>query len=458
MNKLVLVEQAAQALARHVAASAPLEEGAFCLLRQGRTATGSRLLATHVILPPRGAWERQGRDQLRPSAQWISAAISRAITERAGLLFVHSHPDERFPLGFSLADECAFVALARDLAPMLDGPFAAAIVHPEGWAGTVWVDGVLQPIDSVVSVGRTLRFLSPVSRSADAEMDARQRDALGVVHDRLHHLTVAVVGCGGLGSPIAEQLVRMGVAAVLLVDHDRLDTPSNVRRVFGSTAANLGAVVPPPKVEVVGKHLDQLGLGVRVQRVFGDVRTEPVFRAVLDADIVLNATDTHGSRAIVNELASTYLLPVIDVGVRVGSKANNLLTGLVAEVRILTPTTPCLWCRNTISADVIRAENLPEQERWKLEQEGYVVRGTGDPVPSVVALTVLGSGLATCALLALLSEEGEVAPTGYLVDGFLGDAFEVGPTSRLPECRCARLVGFGDNASVPFIAPDLVLA
>jgi molybdopterin/thiamine biosynthesis adenylyltransferase len=212
----------------------------------------------------------------------------------------------------------------------------------------------------------------------------------------------------------------MGAAGVLLVDHDRLDTSSNVRRVFGSTAASLRSAVPPPKVEVVGKHLEQLGLGVRVQRIDGDVRTEPVFRAVLDADVVLNATDTHGSRAIVNELASTYLLPVIDVGVRAGSKANNLLTGLVAEVRVLTPTTPCLWCRNTISADVIRAENLPEQEWRKLEKEGYVLRGTGDPVPSVVSLTVLGSGLATCALLALLSEEGEVAAAGNFVDGFLG--------------------------------------
>jgi hypothetical protein len=77
-----------------------------------------------------------------------------------------------------------------------------------------------------------------------------------------------------------------------------------------------------------------------------------------------------------------------------------------AEVRVLTPTTPCLWCRKTIDADVIRAENLPEQERRRQEREGYVVRSVGDPVPSVVALTVLGSGLSTCALLTLLSEEG----------------------------------------------------
>jgi molybdopterin/thiamine biosynthesis adenylyltransferase len=43
---------------------------------------------------------------------------------------------------------------------------------------------------------------------------------------------VGVVGAGGLGSPIAEQLARMGVAELTLIDDDVFDTPSNVRRVF----------------------------------------------------------------------------------------------------------------------------------------------------------------------------------------------------------------------------------
>jgi molybdopterin/thiamine biosynthesis adenylyltransferase len=73
------------------------------------------------------------------------------------------------------------------------------------------------------------------SRELVPGLDARQRDALGGVHDQLRHLSVGVVGCAGLGSPVAEQLVRMGVAEIVIVDPDVLDTESNVRRVFGST-------------------------------------------------------------------------------------------------------------------------------------------------------------------------------------------------------------------------------
>lgn len=454
INRLALLEDAAQVLARHLEASAPNEDGAFCLVRAGKGIQGSRLLVTEAILPSPGSWEIQTPHNLRPSAQWVSAAVSRAVDAGTGLLFVHSHPNERFPQGFSPVDADAFASLAQTLAPMLDGPFAAAIVHPNGWSGVVWIDGTIVPVERVVSVGRTLRFLSPVPIQPVSEIDSRQVDALGVVHNRLRNLTVGVVGCGGLGSPTAEQLFRMGVNSLVLIDPDRLDTPSNIRRVFGATTKHLRAKVPRPKVRVVERHLNSIGLETSIRAVRGDVRVERIFRELLDADVVLAGTDTHGSRAVVNDLASTYLLPVIDVGVRVGGKSDRRLCGLLAEVRVLTPNTPCLWCRRTISADVIRAENMPEDERRQLEREGYVVGGVGDPVPSVIALTVLGSGLATCALVTLLAEEGEVAPPGYWVDGFLGDGRMVGPQEPLADCRCRERVGLGDSAPPPFIAAE----
>lgn len=142
---------------------------------------------------------------------------------------------------------------------------------------------------------------------------------------------------------------------------------------------------------------------------------------------------------------------MIDVGVRAGAKHKNRLCGLVAEVRVLTPTNPCLWCRKTINGHAIRAENLPEAERRKLINEGYLTGVFGEPEPSVVALTVLGSGLMTCALLTLLSEEGEAVPSGYWVDGFLGDARETEPKEPVPGCRCRTNLGLGDCASPPFL-------
>jgi len=449
MIRLAILEETARAIKDYLLRGDGLEHGAFCLVREGKGHGGIRLLVGEVLLPPPDAWEYQGPGILRPSARWVSAAISHAIGARSGLLFVHSHPDPGYPLGLSPQDVASFHSLAETIAPMLSGHFTAAVVHPQGWAGVLWSGNQIVPIDCIVSAGRTLCFLSPIRELESSALDTRQRDALGVVHDQVGNLTVGVVGVGGIGSPIAEQLVRMGVAEVVLLDHDLLDTDSNVRRMFGARIADLHT--RNPKVSVMCRHLKGIGLNVRIRALKGDVRTEAAFRHLLDADIVFSATDTHGSRAILNELASTYLLPVVDVGVRVSAKTDNRLSGLVAEVRVLTPTTPCLWCRRTINADVIRSENLSAEERRHLERENYVVSGVGKPAPSVVPLTVLGSGLATSALLALLSEEGEVAPSGYWVDGFFGDSHVSGPDQPRPDCRCRQQLGLGDFAAPPFM-------
>lgn len=450
MIRLVLLAQGAERLTEHLAASSPLEEGAFVLVRASRGARGVRLVASDLILPDGDAWERQGEDVLRPSAVWLSAAISRAIDEDSGLLFIHSHPRNEHPPGLSALDLAAFDELAATIAPMLDGPFAAAVVHEKGWAGTVWEDGEARPIERIVSVGRSLVDLSPLPEFASTPLDDRQRDALGIVHDRLRALTIAIVGCGGLGSPIAESLVRAGVAEVILIDHDFLDTDSNVRRVFGSTIADLHTTTPTPKVDVVGRHLARLGLPTQIRRVHGDARSQEAVRHMLDADVILSATDTHGSRAAVNDVALANLVPLIDVGVRVGSRG-AALNGLAAELRLVTPDRPCLWCRGAIHADRIRAENLPEEERRALEDEGYVIEGVGDPVPSVVALTVLGAGMATSALLALLSEDGDVIPSGYWFDGMFGDARETDPREPLPNCRCRTLLAQAGQAAIPLL-------
>lgn len=449
MIRLAIHETVSEDLEARFAKSAPREDGSLHLLRVGRGVVGRRLVVGEA-LGPHGAWEQQTAQSLRPSARWLSAAVSAAEEARAGLLFAHSHPEERGLPRLSAQDESALESLGGTFGHLLEGPLAAVAVAPGGWTGAQWTPEGLRPLGTIAAVGRGVRILSaPTSPSpGDRELDARQQDALGDLHMHLRELSVALVGCGGLGSPLAEQLVRMGVRRLILVDHDRLDTESNVRRVVGSSRAHVRS--RPAKVDVVGGHLNRLGLGTKVERVQGDVTCEATFRHLLDADLVVGATDTHGSRAIINELPSTYLLPVIDVGVRVGKRSDGALAGLVAELRLLTPDRPCLWCRDVLDPDMIRVEKLPPAERRKLEREGYLTGTLGESAPSVTALGVLGSGMAGCALLGLFSSEGHRLSSGWIFDGLYGDAFASAQESEPRDgCRCREQLGCADLSPPP---------
>ncbi len=446
MIKLVIPEDLFGPLECHIASRGHVEEGAFLTVMIGRTASGMRLIGRELVMPEAGDWERSDSDLLRPTAKYVSRAISVALQARAGLLFVHSHPDPDHPAGLSCQDRRSLHALASVIKPMLRAPFGVLAVHPSGWAGEVGTASGVRLIDRVTSLGRILRFHDVHGSVDSSELDARQRPMLGPAHERLRNLRAGVIGAGGIGSPLSEVLARVGVQEVTLVDPDVVDDPSGVRRVFGSSIRDLTETIPRRKVDVVGRHLDGLGL-TRVRRLFGDVRETTIVRHLLDCDVLLCTTDSHGSRAILNDLAVAYGVPLLDVGVRAGVDAEGWLAQLVSEVRVVTWDTPCLWCRNVLDGRVIREENLPEADRELLEQEGYTVGRTGRPEPSSAPLTVLAAGQIACALLTLLSDRGREAPSAYLMDA-LNPFLHVLPEEVSAGCRCRTIAGLGDRAFI----------
>lgn len=70
----------------------------------------------------------------------------------------------------------------------------------------------------------------------------RNRATIGVSDQlALHRSCVAVIGCGGLGGYIVEQLARVGVGKIVAVDPDRFEE-HNLNRQLLATTENLGAL------------------------------------------------------------------------------------------------------------------------------------------------------------------------------------------------------------------------
>src|ERR1700730_12990237 len=104
MYRLVIPMNLWQQLHAHFLAGKSQEDGAFLLIRSGRTASGKRLLAHALLLPPEWRAQHRGADNLRPSSQWLSAVIGSAIATHSGFAFIHSHPGDRHPPDLSQID------------------------------------------------------------------------------------------------------------------------------------------------------------------------------------------------------------------------------------------------------------------------------------------------------------------------------------------------------------------
>jgi len=438
MSYLAIPGRVAACLREELLSTAPLESGTFCLLETVRLGDTVR----HVLGRPLATaepWIEQATERLTPSSRAISQAISAANEVGVGLAFVHTHPaDDSAPV-LSRIDQATTVRLGAAFAELLDGQFASVVLGPGGFGGALATDGRIEPFERIAVAGRHVETWGPRLAGPDAVLDDRQVRALGPLGQaQLRDLRVAVVGAGGLGSPTAETLVRMGAGRVTLVDFDILDTPSNARRVFGIGRSDVRRDGTHAKAEAVAAALQRLDLGGTVEAVVGDVRAPDVRRHLLDADLVINGTDTHSSRAALTELAVRAAIPIIDVGVRVGARNNGTLDALRLERRVLLPDGPCLWCWNRLSAEQVRTELLPDAERESLAAQGYVTGDAGAPVPSVAALTVAAAGAATSVMLGMVTGAFDVAPLASGLDALSLEPHPIGGDEPDPDCVCAR--------------------
>jgi len=209
----------------------------------------------------------------------------------------------------------------------------------------------------------------------------------------LGDLRVTIVGAGGTGSAVAEQLVRLGVRRLLLIDNDEL-SESNVTRVYGSTLRDVGR----PKVDVLHDHLTAIAPGLHCATIRGMITVQSVAKLLCGSDLVFGCTDDNAGRLVLSRISTYFLLPVIDLGVLISSDAEGNLQGIDGRITTLTPGAACLVCRNRVDLARAAAEMQTPEERRRLVDEGYAP-ALGAVEPAVIAFT---SAVAAAAVNELL--------------------------------------------------------
>lgn len=117
---------------------------------------------------------------------------------------------------------------------------------------------------------------------------------------------VAIVGCGGLGGYIAEELARLGVGRLILIDGDRLEV-SNLNRQIMATELNLGQW----KVEAAKERLKSVNSEIQVDIVknwFEESKGPEWFH---DVDLVCDALDSLKMRVELERVCHNMNLPLV---------------------------------------------------------------------------------------------------------------------------------------------------
>ena len=355
---LVLPQQIADELLDAVANE--VESAGVLLAKPVETPRGDmRLLARSMHWVPEDAYRERNDRSLSISSHGYIYALAAAETDSAVPIWLHTHPGDESTPRPSEYDEVVDQELSDLFRLRAGSPYYGAVVVAQS-DGNFCFTGHLESacsrsdIDRLWVVGRRFRFDRNWLHDTSppwTQFDRNIRAFGGEIQEVLGDLNVAVVGCGGTGSAVIEQLVRLGVRHFLLFDPDEL-TESNLTRVYGSFPENVGE----PKVELSAAHVKRIAPDAEVVAIQSKITLEDTARLLLDADVVFGCTDDNAGRLVLSRVATYLMTPVIDCGVLLSSGNDGLLEGIDGRVTVLAPGAACLVCRNRIDLERAVAE------------------------------------------------------------------------------------------------------
>ncbi len=435
---LTFLEYQFDALTAHLFSTTGVERAAFLLGRQAVTPNQTKLLVRSVI--PVEASDIIEASKVHMSIK--SSAYLRVMKEadRTGqsFLFVHSHPSG-FPK-FSAQDDTEELALFKTAYTRIHNESVhASLVFSDrnSICGRVWLPNqTTSAVSSIRVIGRRFQFIYPdATEEAPMEYFDRQARAFTAeIQKILKQLHIGVVGSGGTGSSVCEQLIRLGVGKLTVIDGGTFEK-SNVTRVYGSSVFDENL----PKANIIARLAASIGLGTKIDHIHGHLSHRSVCRKLLDCDLVFGCTDDEWGRSILNRLQIWYYIPVFDMGVQIDTDKDKI-RGIQGRVTTLMPGAACLFCRKRISADRVRAESIAASnpdEAARLRKEGYLAN-IDERAPAVVTFTTAIAASAVSEFLHRLTGfQGAERQSTEIIHFFDQSRMRTNATAPTDGCFCA---------------------
>ncbi len=228
-----------------------------------------------------------------------------------------------------------------------------------------------------------------------------------VGQQRVGNASVAIVGCGALGSVQAEILTRAGIGRLRLIDRDFVEF-SNLQRQFLFDESDARDALP--KAVAAARRLGRINSNVTIEPMVADLTASNADELFEGIDLILDGTDNFETRYLINDVtASGSVARTWVYGAAVGSYGIKLA---------ITPgQTACFRC---IYPDP------PQGAQPTCETAGVLgpVTATIAALQSADALKILAAGTPT--VVARLTT----------IDVWTGEIRQLDPPARDPDCPC----------------------
>ena len=159
----------------------------------------------------------------------------------------------------------------------------------------------------------------------------------------------ALVGLGGGGSHIAQQLAHIGLGNFLVIDPDFIDD-TNLNRLVGATMEDVR--LGTAKIDIaerVIKAVNPAAETIKRRANWTEVTAE-----LRDVDVIFACVDSIGCRSELEGFARRFLIPLIDIGMDVHESSGEF--SISGQVMLSMPGKPCMKCMGLVTDEALAKE------------------------------------------------------------------------------------------------------
>jgi hypothetical protein len=402
--KLRLTETDRAALERHLLPGDGLEAVAVALCGRRRSEAHHCLVVRSVVPIPYDECKVRTPDRVTWSTQRLIPLLEEAARDDLAILKIHSHPGGYSQ--FSSIDDESDSDVFNSVFGWTDSrcPHASAVMLPGGrmFGRAILRDGTFQQLDSILVPGDDLHFWISECGGTLPSFTQRHAQLFGSgTTRRLREMSAAVIGCSGTGSPLIEQIARLGIGRLVLVDPDRVEE-KNLNRIVNATRED--AYLKRPKVEVMARAIAAMGFATELEIIAENLATPRAVKAVAECDVVFGCMDGVEGRHLLNRLAAYYVLPYFDVGVRLEADGIGGIKEASGAVFYVRPDGSTLQDRGVYDGEQLRAEGLKrtDPKAYREQVESGYIRGVNEDRPAVISINMQMASTAVNEFLARL--------------------------------------------------------
>lgn len=341
------------------------------------------------------------------STNSILPLLEKATRKNWAIVKIHSHPGG-FPQ-FSRTDDEADKDLFSSIYGWFEeeNPHASCVMSPGGkiFGRIVTPDGDFEDISSISVAGDNIYYWHSKQETEEIpEFAQRHAQAFGSgTFNILKNLSVAVIGCSGTGSPVIEQLARLGVGKLVIVDPDCVEE-KNLNRIFNTGFQD--AQAKELKVNVLAKAISKMGTGTEVVPISQNLYNADVVKTVAGCDLLFGCMDSVGGRHLLNKIAVFYNIPYIDVGIKLVADKKGGVDQICGSVHYLQPDRSSLMSRGVYTPEKLFAESLkrtnPTEYQNRVEEK--YIEGVNEERPAVISVNMQFAAIAVNEFLARIHQ------------------------------------------------------